>query len=360
MTNLKHERQLTLFGPEEELPRPPSTRYQGSKLKLLPWIWENIAGLQFHAVLDVFGGTGAVSYHLKSRGKEVSYNDYLVCNHLVGQALVENCDVTLSHDDVELIVRQGPAREYDDFIFRTFQGIYFTDDENAWLDVVSQNIPRLDNDYKRALAYYALFQSCIIKRPYNLFHRKNLYMRLADVRRGFGNKVTWDTPFDEHFRNFVAEVNDAVFDSGVPCEAFCRDALDVPGDYDLVYIDPPYVSKKGIGVDYFAFYHFLEGLVNYGSWPERVDYRRKHRPLRGTRSPWSDAKRTRDAFRRLFERYADSILVVSYRSDGIPSQDALLEMLRRVKGHARAVAFGRYKYVLSTNGASKELLLIGQ
>jgi len=30
---------------------------------------------------------------------------------------------------------------------------------------------------------------------------------------------------------------------------------------DLVYIDTPYISAKGIGVNYFDFYHFLEGIV---------------------------------------------------------------------------------------------------
>ncbi len=49
---------------------------------------------------------------------------------------------------------------------------------------------------KKAMFLWALFQSCISKRPYNLFHRKNLYVRTADVKRNFGNKTTWDKPFE--------------------------------------------------------------------------------------------------------------------------------------------------------------------
>lgn len=37
---------------------------------------------------------------------------------------------------------------------------------------------------------------------------------------------------------------------------FYLDALDVPGDYDLVYVDTPYIPKSGVGVDYLDFYHF--------------------------------------------------------------------------------------------------------
>jgi len=57
--------------------RIPTTRYQGSKGKLVDWIWENIKDLDFSTVLDAFGGTGVVGYYLKQKGKQVFYNDYL-------------------------------------------------------------------------------------------------------------------------------------------------------------------------------------------------------------------------------------------------------------------------------------------
>ena len=44
----------------------PSTRYQGSKVKLVDWIWEQIADLNFTTCLDAFGGTGSVAYRLKA------------------------------------------------------------------------------------------------------------------------------------------------------------------------------------------------------------------------------------------------------------------------------------------------------
>jgi adenine-specific DNA methylase len=339
---------------------PPSTRYQGSKLKLLPWIWSHLADLPFATVLDAFGGTGCVSYLLKSRGKAVTYNDYLRFNHQIGTAFIENDHVRLSEEEVDWLAHPHAAIIYDNFIARTFHDIYFTDEENRWLDRVCQNIPQLPDRYQRALAYHALFQSCIRKRPYNLFHRKNLYMRTAHVERGFGNKATWDTPFEEHFRSFVAEANQAVFPAEVPCRALCHDALEVPGEYDLVYIDPPYVNRAGVGVDYLAFYHFLEGLTDYPHWPERTDYRKKHRPLLGTRSSWSDPRQVHEAFAKLFQRYANSALVVSYRSDGIPSEKDLVDLLSAIKREVRCLHFGEYKYVLSTNDFSKEILLIGR
>jgi len=341
------------------LNNPPSTRYQGSKLKLLPRIWENISDIDFHTSLDIFGGTGSVSYLLKTKDKKVTYNDLLKFNYLIGKSLIENTNTKLSESDINFLVNRDNGFNYENFIERTFRDIYFLDEENIWLDTLCQNIPRLDNEYKRALAYYAVFQSCIIKRPYNLFHRKNLYIRTANVKRGFGNKSTWDKPFKEHFRAFVAEANNAVFDSCIDCKAICYNALEVPGEYDLVYIDPPYINKKGIGVDYLDFYHFLEGMVDYPYWAERIDYHKKHRPLKKSDSPWSDPKRNRMYLEKLFQHYANSILVVSYRNDGIPSEEQLLSLMRGVKNNVQLVHFGQYKYVLSTNGTSKEILLIG-
>lgn len=248
---------------------PPTTRYQGSKLKLLPWIWHSLQELQFESVLEAFGGTGCVSFMLKEKGKRVTFNDYLRSNYLSAVALVQNSTVRVEEVEVDSIVYPCAGEVYDDVVQRNFKDIYFTDEENHWLDIVAQNISRIQDQYRQALAYHALFQSCIIKRPYNLFHRKNLYMRTADVERNFGNKATWDTPFLVHFRNFLQEANDAVFDSAQHCEARCGDVMDVAGEFDLVYIDPPYLNSSGIGIDYFDFYHFLEGLASYESWESR-------------------------------------------------------------------------------------------
>ena len=225
--------------------------------------------------------------------------------------------------------------------------------------MVATNISLLNDPYKKALAYFALFQSCIIKRPYNLFHRKNLYIRFSDVERNFGNKTTWDTPFEVHFRQFVHEANQAVFSNGRQNKALNLDVFDIEGNFDLVYIDTPYISQKGVGVDYLGFYHFLEGLVNYSKWSEMIDYGTKHRTLKRTDSVWTDKNRISVAFDKLFNKFKDSILVVSYRSDGIPSINELAALLKKYKPEVEELKRKDYKYVLSTN-QSEEVLLIGK
>lgn len=50
----------------------PTTRYQGSKRKILPWIYECIKDIEFNTVLDAFGGSGMVSCLFKRMGKIVT------------------------------------------------------------------------------------------------------------------------------------------------------------------------------------------------------------------------------------------------------------------------------------------------
>ncbi len=352
--------QPSLFNEIDSKFQFPSTRYQGSKLKIANWIWDNIRELDFETALDAFGGTATISYLLKTKNKRVTYNDFLRFNHIIGKALIENQTEKLSADDVRFILEKHDSVAYQHFIEKTFHNIFFTDEENKWLDIVVQNIALIDDQYKKAVAYYALFQSCIIKRPYNLFHRKNLYMRTAKVKRDFGNKTTWDTPFEDHFLSFVQEANQCIFDSGTFCISICQNALEIKNVFDLVYIDTPYINKSGTGVDYLDFYHFLEGIIDYHHWSEKVNKEKKHLPLMGKKSLWSNKNTITEAFHKLFEHYSDSKLVISYRSDGIPSEKELENILKSFKPKVRTVHFGEYKYVLSKNGDSKEILFIAE
>ncbi|MBE6426428.1 MAG: DNA methyltransferase [Planctomycetaceae bacterium] len=336
----------------------PATRYQGSKSKLTDWIWECIRELKFHTVLDAFGGTGCVSHMLKRKGKAVTYNDILTFNYIIGKGLIENDAELFPEKQITALFQ--PAQNASPFIQDTFSGIYFTDEENRQLDTVIANIQNCRNEYQRAIAYFALFQACIAKRPYNLFHRANLYVRLSEVKRTFGNKTTWDRPFQEHFTKYIQEANRAIFSNGLRCCAANFDVFDIPaGNYDLVYIDTPYISERGIGTNYLEFYHFLEGLANYDEWPKWLALQYKHKPIRKPMDLWNDRNSITDKFDRLFEKFQNSICVVSYRNNGYPAIEELCQIMGKYKKHIRVMESTHYQYVLSKK-KSREVLLIGE
>lgn len=337
----------------------PTTRYQGSKLKYVDWIWNCIKDLKFHTVLDAFGGTSVVAYKMKKNEKSVTYNDILFFNHIIGKALIENDSEKIDSEDLDFILTKHNNIDYPNFIEKTFSDVYYTDEENKWLDIVITNIRLIPNEYKKAIAFFALFQSCIIKRPYNLFHRKNLYIRFQEVKRSFGNKVTWDTPFEEHFKNFIQEANNAVFSNCQENTAINKDVSTIKNNYDLVYIDSPYISENGVGLNYLDFYHFLEGIMNYDDWAEMIDPKSKHKRLKLKKSDWSQKNKIEFAFESLIEQFRDSIIVISYRSDGIPSIEKIKDILvlngKKITIHES----NEMKYVLSTKKSS-EILIVAE
>ncbi len=158
-----------------------------------------------------------------------------------------------------------------------------------------------------------------------------MYVRLSDVKRSFGNKKTWDTPFETHFRAFVQEANSAVFKNGTQCHVLNSDAASIVNTNDLVYIDTPYVNNKGVGVDYADFYHFLDGLINYDNWASLIDYNSKHHRLKRTYNIWTDKENILNGFEQLINQFKEGILVFSYRSNGIPSIETLDRLVRKAR-----------------------------
>ena len=217
------------------VPDFPSTRYQGSKRKIIPWLGMHLRDLDFTSALDVLGALDLLA--TSSRGwARITYNDYLRFNHLIGLALIENDETVLTRD------RDRPCNDFGGGSspwsgpHRVPRGVLHGQG-NLWIDNVVTRIRGLDAEpsglaYKQALLYYALFQSCLIKRPFNLFHRRNLYLRLPDVKRQFGNKYSWEKSFNERFIAFCIEANKFVFKGARPCRALCYNASDIPAaDY---------------------------------------------------------------------------------------------------------------------------------
>lgn len=173
-------------------------------------------------------------------------------------------------------------------------------------------------------------------------------------------KKTWDRPFNDYFLKFVNEANNSVFDNKKANRSLNFDIFDIKHHYDLVYINPPYISDKGSTVDYYAYYHFLEGLVMYDDWEQKIDYKSKHHRLKPIKNPWNSKKEIAKSFDKLFHKFADSKLVVSYRSDGIPTINEVYDLINQYKSNVYVKRYGNYTYALSKNKKSQEVLFIGQ
>ncbi len=340
-------------------PRFPTTRYQGSKQRHLGFLRRALERIPAGAALDLFAGTGAVSYLLKQLGHAVHFNDALLANQASGVALIENSGTQVALPRADALFRKVKGRRYDDVIARSFEGVFYLPEENRALDVAAQNLAATEDRIERALLFHALAQACLMKRPFNLFHRANLSLRTREVTRSFGNKATWERPFAELTRAALAAANAAVFDSGKTHRATALDALSCPIEADLVYLDPPYVRADGAAFGYLDGYHFLDGLLDYSRWAAAIDHTRRHLPLSRPGSPFEHARTAPEALESVLERANGARWVVlSYRTDGLPSPSRLRAVLEQL-GRRVTVLEQATTYTLSRR-RSAELLFVAE
>lgn len=345
----------------------PTTRYQGSKRRLLPWCFEILKDIEFESVLDGFGGTASMSYLFKLMGKRVTYNDILLSNFQTGIALIENSKIKLLQSDINFLLSDN-GYNYPNFIKNNFEDIYYLSEENKWLDMITHNIKMLSSKYnsntlkiKRAIAYHSLFQACLMKRPFNLFHRKNLNLRRTDVPRSFGNKKTWEIEFPLLFSRFAHQTSDKIFSNGKKNKSSCIDIVSIKKNkYDLIYLDPPYQRPKdNIPKDYYSLYHFLEGLVDYENWSSRLDLTKKHKPLLKMTTEFENHSLLYN-IECILNKFNDSKIVISYGYPGKPTIKEIEELLLKYKNKVE-IHNTIYSYKLNKRNGDqlREVLFVG-
>ena len=315
-----------LRGPNDSAALPdrvrayPELRYMGSKHRLLPWIHGVLETLDFETAADPFVGSGCVAYLLKSMGRRVVASDFLNFPTTLVKATVQNSHHHLDGPALKSIiarVKNGP-----DFIERTFAGVFFTREDLRFLDRVTHNIEKLDNVHQQALARSALIRSCLKKQPRGVFTFAG--PRYDDGRRDLRLSI------EEHFLEQVEAFNRIIFDNGRRHTVRRADVFDLrPRGVDLVYLDPPYVPRADDNC-YIKRYHFLEGLSCYWRGLEIMkDTKVRKIPKRFT--PFSYRRTAIEAFDRLFRLYRNSIIVLSYSSNGYPNLEELEALMRRYK-----------------------------
>lgn len=332
----------------------PPTRFMGSKSKLLPEIWSVASQFRFDTAVDLFTGSGIVGYMFKAQGKRVISNDYMAMSATFAKAMIENNSVVLPMNEAEeLLIEQGAS---DHFVARTFQGLYYKDEENDLIDVLRTNIASIRDPYKRAIAMTALIRACTKKRPRGIFTYTG--ERYNDGRKDLQKTLA------QQFLEAVEAVNKAVFDNGQQNRARHGDAMELRVEQaDLVYIDPPYYSPLSDN-EYVRRYHFVEGLARDWKGVE-IQQHTLTKKFKSYPTPFSTRNGAADAFDRLFKKFAGSILLVSYSSNSLPAQDEMIAMMSRYKKHVEVIPIN-YKYSFGNQGdarthrnAVQEFLFVG-
>ncbi|NCB39030.1 MAG: Dam family site-specific DNA-(adenine-N6)-methyltransferase [Erysipelotrichia bacterium] len=315
----------------------PPTRFMGSKSKLLKEIWSVASQFRFDTAVDLFSGSGIVGYMFKAQQKRVISNDHMAMSACFTKAMVENNNVTLSNaDTLKLLEIRGRSNH---FVETTFKDLYFTDEDNQFIDNLRANIKGLRNPYKKAIAMTALIRACTKKRPRGIFTYTG--MRYDDGRRDIHLGLR------EQFLEAVEIINTAVFDNHKDNKSRQGDAMALPQiENALVYIDPPYYTPLGDN-EYVRRYHFIEGLARDWQGVE-IQEHTQTKKFKSYPTPFSTRKGAADAFDYLFKKFKNNILLVSYSSNSLPNQDEMVSIMSKYK--KVEVVPVNYKYSFGNQG----------
>ena len=357
VTALPKRQSLIRLAPEplpQQVSFYPPTRFMGSKSKLLSQIWAIASQFEFETAVDLFSGSGIVGYMFKSQGKSVISNDYMAMSATFTKAMIENSHVLLSEKEAkELLLKK---KEPDQLVETTFKDLYYTDEENKLIDILRTNIAGIKEPYKHAIAMTALIRACTKKRPRGIFtYTGNRY---NDGRKDLQKSL------EQQFMEAVDAVNKAVFDNGRECSSKHGDAMNLRTEKaDLVYMDPPYYSPLSDN-EYVRRYHFVEGLARDWKGVE-IQEHTQTKKFKSYPTPFSTRKGAADAFDKLFKKFANSILIVSYSSNSLPTQDEMLEIMARYKKHVEVIpvdyrySFGNQNEAKTHRNAVQEYLFVG-
>jgi adenine-specific DNA-methyltransferase len=339
----------------------PPTRYCGSKRKLLGWIYGHLGAIRFDNVLDAFGGTGSVSMLFKAMRKSVTYHDGFRFNEDVARTVLAPRPALARQEVAAMLDAVEPCAGV---ISKHFSGIFFLNHENEWLDgFIAQLGARPSAPEAKALLNHLIYQACLKKRPFNLFHRANLGLRTnQSVKRSFGNAVTWERSFVHHALQTYDELAGTPAMPGPPVTVLAAgDVVDITPGYDLVYIDPPYINREDRynRDDYWRRYHFLEGLARFDHWATLIDTGSDIRlfPPPPWFAEWGRTATFKDRLFAFIDAHRDSIVALSYVSDAVPSETEITRhfetRFKQISVHSRA-----HHHALS-KASKRELMFIG-
>ena len=334
----------------------PKPQYLGAKYIHSKWIAQYIPN-HSNVILDAFSGSQSIGFLCKKMGKKVITNDFLLFNSQIGKALIENKNVTLTHDDVDILFSPNSDKERFNLMEYLFADLFFIKEEAKFLDAFRSNIDFLENDYKKALAFSIINRAMTRKVTMGHFAHTQALSYASNPDRVQRNR-SLIRPIKDIFSELIIEYNNAVFDNGTDCMSYNQNILDLLphlSDIDLAYFDPPYCDSHA---DYQGFYHLLETFTNYWKDKNFINGTKRYSPKK--ESGFETKKEIINSFKKLFALSANiPYWLISYNDRSYPDIDTLIDLITPY----RKVEIERKLYVTGRGGkgsvaGSNEILLI--
>lgn len=334
----------------------PEPQYLGAKYIHRAWISRFIPK-DIHCALDAFAGSQSIAYFLKQLGLKVYTNDFLNFNNQIGLALVENNSEKLTDKDLQILFAENSNPQFYNLCEKLFTGVFFEQEDSQFIDAFRSNIERLDNQYKRALAFTIMNRSLTRKVTMGHFAHTKALDYAADPERVRRNR-SLVRPIKELFLELLPQYNNAVFDNQQDNKSFQANIIDLLPNLkgvDFVYFDPPYCDSHS---DYQGFYHLLETYTEYWKDKTFVNGVKRYEPRRY--SGFEKKNEIVQSFDTLFEK-ANHIpfWLISYNDRSYPDINILTDLISKY----RKVTVEKKTYINGRGGkgsvaGSNEILLV--
>ncbi len=239
----------------------PKINYIGNKEKIAEWIVSFFPS-DTKSVFDAFAGGSSVGFEAKKKGFQVISNDILKINYCIAKSLIENCDQKLTQEDISIIFEGTPK---EGFMTEHYTEVFFFKNECMELDLYRENIEKLENEYKKSIAFALMRRAMIRKMPYSRFNLDwNTIKQLRDEEYSYEKykrkRAYHNESFKTHFLENIMEYNNAIFDNKEQNIALNDDVFNLlPKIHaDIIYLDPPYTGTMN---NYFGFYGLIDEYI---------------------------------------------------------------------------------------------------
>ena len=143
--------------------------YLGGKRKLCPIIFREIDRIVPRSrwselmLLDAFLGGGSVSLYAKAQGFRVMAIDIAERSIVVGRALIENCCVRLTREDVLRLLAPGSGPP--GLVETAFTPSVFTKNQGRFLDAAFETASQTEDPAKAALLQLLAIRTAMLAHP---------------------------------------------------------------------------------------------------------------------------------------------------------------------------------------------------
>lgn len=311
-------------------------RYIGNKTRLLGFIGRVLdrRGITRGRAVDPFTGTASVARELKRRKFAVRASDIMEYGHVFGRAYVQVTESPASPRLVEALgladgelgtviaylnaVPPEPGFVHEHYTPGGHHGqahgrMYFTPANGARIDAIRSRLEHWRTAGWIGDDAYSVLLATLLEAADRVANTTGVYAAFvkswqSNARRPLALRMPLLVP-------------------GNGCHATRADALEAvreAGDFDLLYLDPPYNTRQ-----YAGYYHIPE-LIARGWFNGHVETRGKTGLLADgkLRSDWSRAHRCEAAFEQLVATAQCKHIVMSYNAEGIIPEPTIKRVLQ--------------------------------